>query len=134
MVVTCAFYGFANHTTKVKLEVERDELEVGQVVSFEGDNYIILSVCEAGGNYHANVTPEHVHRARTLPRTRTTAFGTVDANQNGGRIDGRESTLHAHLKAAETRLQHLLRERDEALKRLDRAIQQLDRLHDSEEV
>jgi len=134
MVVTCAFYGFANHTTKVKLEVERDELEIGKIVSFEGDNYVILSVFEAGGNYHANVTLEHFHRARTLSRLRATFSRTVEANQNGGRSDGQESTLHAHLKAAETRLQHLLRERDEALKRLDRAIQQLDRLLHSEGV
>jgi hypothetical protein len=134
MLVTCAFYGFTNHTTKVKVEVERDELELGRIVSFEGDNYVILSVFEAGGNYHANVTLEHLHRARTLPRIRTTSSRTVEAIQNGGRGDGQESTLHGRLKAAETRLQHLLRERDEALKRLDRAIQQLDRLLDSEEV
>ena len=134
MVVTCAFYGFANHTTKVKLEVESEELELGKVVSFEGNNYVIVSVFEAGGKYHANVTPEHVHRARTLPRTRLTFSGTVEANLNGGRSDRQELTLHARLKAAETRLQHVLRERDEALKRLDRAIQQLDRLHQSEEA
>ena len=47
MVVTCAFYGFINRTTKVTLQVDREELEVGQSFAFEGDNYVILSVFEA---------------------------------------------------------------------------------------
>jgi hypothetical protein len=37
--------------------------------------------------------------------------------------------LQTSLQTAEARLQNLLRERDEVLKRLDDAIQQLDRIH-----
>ena len=55
MVVTCAFYGFVNRTTKVTLQVDRDKLEVGQLFGFEGEHYVILSVFEADGHYHANV-------------------------------------------------------------------------------
>jgi hypothetical protein len=49
MVVTCAFYGFVNRTTKVALQVDREKLEVGQSFAFEGDNYVIHSVLVADG-------------------------------------------------------------------------------------
>lgn len=129
MVVTCAFYGFINRTTKVKLEVDREALEVGMVFTYEGDQYIILSVFEADGIYHANVSLEHIHRARTLLRSKLTTPASAEPNENGGRSHGPEPVLQARLKATETKLQRVLEERDEALKLLDGAIRQLDRLH-----
>jgi hypothetical protein len=129
MVVTCAFYGFVNRTTKVKLQVDRQVLEVGKVFTFEGDQYIILSVFEADGSHHANVSLEHIYRARTLLRSKSTSPPLVEPDENGRRSDGQDPVLQARLKAAETRLQHVLQEREEALKLLDGAIQQLDHLH-----
>ena len=129
MVVTCAFYGFINRTTKVKLQVERQVLEVGNVFTFEGDQYVILSVFEADGIHHANVSLEHIYRARTVLRAKATSPALVEIDENGGRGDGPDPVLQARLKAAETRLQRVLQEREEALKLLDGAIQQLDRLH-----
>jgi hypothetical protein len=129
MVVTCAFYGFVNRTTKIKLQVEQEELEVGKVFAFEGDDYVILSVFEADGIYHANVSLEQVHRAKTLLRPRSTGPTPAEPDHDGRRYERQEAALQARLKAAETRLQRVLQERDEALKLLDRAIQQLDRLH-----
>jgi hypothetical protein len=135
MVVTCAFYGFVNRTTKVTLQVDRERLEVGQSFAFEGDHYVILSVFEADGHYHANVGLEHLHRPRPPSRAKapvpgTLAFGGRDAKESGK--DGQESALYTRLQAAEAKLQDLLRERDEALKRLDHAIRQLDRLQQSD--
>jgi hypothetical protein len=135
MVVTCAFYGFINRTTKVTLQVDRDKLEVGQSFAFEGDNYVILSVFEADGHYGANVGLEHLHRLRTPARMKAPARGTPvfqDKDPQESRKDGQESTLYARLQAAEAKLQDLLRERDEALKLLDHAMQQLDRLQQNE--
>jgi hypothetical protein len=129
MVVTCAFYGFVNRTTKVKLQVDRQVLEVGKVFAFEGDHYVILSVFEADGIHHANVSLEHIYRARTLLRPKLTSPTLAEVDDNGGRSDGQDPALQARLKAAETRLQRVLQERDEALKLLDGALQQLDRLH-----
>jgi hypothetical protein len=129
MVVTCAFYGFVNRSTKVMLQVEREELAVGKVFAFEGEHYVILSVFEADGVYHANVALEHVHRARTSLRSRPTGPSAMAVGDNGRHGERQESVLQARLKATETTLQRVLRERDEALKLLDRAIQQLDRLH-----
>jgi hypothetical protein len=131
MVVTCAFYGFVNRTTKVTLQVDRERLEVGQSFAFEGDRYVILSVSEGDDHYRANVGLEHLHRLRTPARLRapapsTPALAPRDAMES--RKHGQEAVLQARLKAAEARLQDLLRERDEALKRLDHAMQQLDRL------
>ena len=68
MVVTCAFYGFVNRTTKVTLQVDREKLEVGRSVTFEGDQYVILSVFEAEDDYRANVGLEHLHRFRIPAR------------------------------------------------------------------
>jgi hypothetical protein len=129
MVVTCAFYGFVNRTTKVELQVDRQVLEVGKVFAFEGDQYVILSVFEADGLHHANVSLEHIYRARTLLRSKSTSPALVQLDDNGERGDGQGPVLQARLRAAETRLQHVLQEREEALKLLDGAIQQLDRLH-----
>jgi hypothetical protein len=131
MVVTCAFYGFINRTTKVTLQVDREKLEVGQSFAFEGDHYVILSVFEADDHCRANVGLEHLQRFRTparlkAPAPNTPASAPKDATES--RQHGQESILQARLQAAEARLQDLLRERDEALKRLDHAIQQLDRL------
>jgi hypothetical protein len=131
MVVTCAFYGFVNRTTKVTLQVDREKLEVGQSFAFEGDHYVILSVFEGDDHYRANVGLEHLHRLRTparlkVPAPSTPAFASRDATES--RKHGQEAVLQARLKAAETKLQDLLRERDEALKLLDHAIQQLDHL------
>jgi hypothetical protein len=134
MVVTCAFYGLVNRTTKVVLQVARDKLEVGQSFAFEGDHYVILSVFEADGHYHANVGLEHLHRLRTPARVKALVPGTLafeEKNAKEPRQNGLESALHARLKAAEAQLQDLLRERDEALQLLDHAIQQLDRLQQS---
>jgi hypothetical protein len=135
MVVTCAFYGFVNRTTKVTLEVDRERLEVGQSLAFEGDHYVILSVFEADDHYRANVGLEHRHRLRKpsrgkIPPPGAFAFEHKDVKEPG--TDGQESALHARLRAAEAKLQDLQRERDEALKRLDHAIQQLDRLQQSD--
>jgi hypothetical protein len=132
MVVICAFYGFVNRTTKVRIEVNREDLEVGRVVAFEGDNYVILSLFEADGIYHANVSLEHVHRAKTLLRSKSPNPTVVEADEHGGRGNGQVAVLQARLKAAESRLQRVLQERDEALKLLDRAVRQLDRLHHSD--
>jgi hypothetical protein len=135
MVVTCAFYGFVNRTTKVTLQVDRERLEVGQSLAFEGDHYVILSVFEADGHYRANVGLEHRHRLRMpsrgkVPPSSALAFEVKDTKEPG--TDGQESALYARLKAAEAKLQDLQRERDEALKRLDHAIQELDRLQQSD--
>jgi hypothetical protein len=135
MVVTCAFYGFVNRTTKVTLQVDREKLAVGQSLVFEEDHYLILSVFEADGHYHANVGLEQLHRLRTSTRVKAPAPGTTvfeDKDAKEARKDGQESALYARLQAAETKLQDLLRERDEALKLLDHAMQQLDRLQQSE--
>jgi hypothetical protein len=135
MVVTCAFYGFVNRTTKVTLQVDRDKLEVGQLFAFEGEHYVILSVFEADGHYHANVGLEYLHRLRMPARVKTFVPGTLafdDKDTQESRQDGQESALYyARLKAAEARLQDLLRERDEVLQLLDHAIQQLDQLQQS---
>jgi hypothetical protein len=134
MVVTCAFYGIVNRTTKVTLQVDREKLEVGQSLAFEGDHYVILSVFEADGHYRANVGLEHLHRLRMTSRGKAPASGALafeDKDAHEPEKDGQESALYARLKAAEAKLQDLQRERDEALKRLDHAIQQLDRLQQS---
>ena len=39
------------------------------MVAFEGEHYVILSVFEADGYYHANVGLEYLHRFR-MPATR----------------------------------------------------------------
>jgi hypothetical protein len=132
MVVTCAFYGISNRTTKVTLEVERDTLEVGQTFTFEEENYVILSVFETEGTYHANVALEQVHRSRLYPRSRPTTLSTLAFDPNGAWHQVQESALQTRLKATETRLQHLQRERDEMLRLLDQAIEQLDRIHHSD--
>lgn len=134
MVVTCAFYGFINRTTKVTLQVDRETLEVGQAFTFEGDDYIILSVSEADDHYRANVSLEHLHRLRMPARPKLTTPGILafeDKAAKATRQDGQDAVLQARLKAAEAKLQDLQRERDEALKLLDHAIQQLDRLQQS---
>jgi hypothetical protein len=131
MVVTCAFYGFVNRTTKVILQVDRDKLEVGQVFAFEGEHYVMLSVFEADGHYHANIGLEHLHRLRMPARVKALVPGTLafeDKEAKQPRQDGQESALYARLQAAEAKLEDLLRERDEVLQLLDHAIQQLDRL------
>jgi len=128
MVVTCAFYGFINRTTKVTLQVDREALEVGQSFTFEGDQYVILSVFEADDHYRANVGPEHLQRFRTPARLKAPAPNTPVAVATQSGNHGQETVLQARLKAAEARLEDVLRERDEALKLLDHAIQQLDRL------
>jgi hypothetical protein len=131
MVVTCAFYGFINRTTKVTLQVDREELEVGRSFTFEGDQYVILSMFEADDHYRANVGPAHLQRFRMparlkAPAPNTPASAPKDAIDS--RKHGQETILQARLKATEARLQDLLHERDEALKLLDHAIQQLNRL------
>jgi hypothetical protein len=134
MVVTCAFYGFVNRTTKVTLQVDRETLEVGQSFAFEGDHYVILSVFEADGHYHANVGLEHLHRLRAPARLKVPTPGTLAFEDRAGRESrqaGQEAVLQARLKAAEAKLQDLQRERDEALELLDHAIQQLERLQQS---
>jgi hypothetical protein len=134
MVVTCAFYGFVNRTTKVVLQVDRDKLEVGRLFAFEEEHYVILSVFEADGHYRANVGLEHLHRLRMPARAKTLAPGTLafeDKEAKEPRQDEQESALSARLKAAEARLQDLQRERDEVLQLLDQAIQQLDHLQQS---
>jgi hypothetical protein len=135
MVVTCAFYGFVNRTTKVTLQVDREKLEVGRSFAFEGDNYVILSVFEVAGTYRANVGLQHLHRLRQPARMKAPTPGTLafdDKDAREPRKDGQESALYARLEAAEAKLHDLLRERDEALKRLEAALQQLDRLQHSE--
>jgi hypothetical protein len=131
MVVTCAFYGFINRTAKVILQVDRDTLEVGQLLAFEGEHYVILSVFEADGHYHANVGLEHLHRLRMPARVKTVVHDALRCNDKDTPESRQESALSARLKAAEARLQDLLRERDEVLQLLDHAIQQLDHLQQS---
>jgi hypothetical protein len=136
MVVTCAFYGFVNRTTKVTLQVDRERLEVGQSFAFEGDRYVILSVFEADGSYRANVGLEHLHRLRTPARLKAPAPSTLalkDKVARESKEDEQEAVLEARLKATEAKLQDLLHERDEALERLDHAIRQLERLQQSAE-
>lgn len=135
MVVACAFYGFVNRTTKVTLQVDREQLEVGQSFDFEGDHYVILSVFETDGHYHANVGLEHLHRLRMPSRVKAPTPSTLafeDKASQEAKKDRQESILYARLRAAEAKLQDVLRERDEALKLLDHAIQQLDRLQQSD--
>jgi hypothetical protein len=131
MVVTCAFYGFVNRTTRVTLQVDRDKLEVGQLLAFEGQQYIILSMFEAEGHYLANVGLEYLHRRRPPARLKTFVPGAVALADKDTPESRQESTLNARLQAAEARLQDLLRERDEVLQLLDHAIQQLDHLQQS---
>lgn len=132
MVIPCAFYGFANRTTKVTLEVDQEQLQVGQAVDYAGSNYVILSVFESGGHYRANVGLASLHRAGPSSRLRllhphlSVSGGEPTLDSRG---DARNAALQTRLKTAETTLQDLLRERDEVLKRLEEAIQQLDRLH-----
>ena len=122
MVIPCAFYGFVNRTTKVTLQVDRAQLEVGQAIAYDGDSYVILSVFEADGHYRANVGLAHLHPTRFTPRLKT-------APPHPPTLEGkRESALQTSLQTAEAKLQDLLRERDEVLKRLEDAIQQLDRI------
>jgi hypothetical protein len=131
MVIPCAFYGFTHRTTKVTLEVDQEQLQVGQAVDYAGSNYVILSVFESGGHYGANVGLASLHRAspssrsRPLPPYLSESGGESSLNSHG---DARNAALPTRLKTAETTLQDLLRERDEVLERLDKAIQQLDRL------
>jgi hypothetical protein len=131
MVIPCAFYGFVNRTTKVTLQVDRAQLEVGQAIAYDGDSYVILSVFEADGHYRANVGLAHLHPTRFTPRLKTapphppTLEGKLPQDN---RRDTRESALQTPLQTAEAKLQDLLRERDEVLKRLEDAIQQLDRI------
>jgi hypothetical protein len=131
MVVACAFYGFVNRTAKVTLQVDRDKLEVGQLLAFEGEHYVILSVFEADSHYHANVGLEYLHRLRMPARVKTVVHGTLVFNDKDTPESGQESALSARLKVAEAKLQDLLRERDEVLQLLDHAIQQLDHLQQS---
>jgi hypothetical protein len=132
MVVTCAFYGFVNRSTKVTLQVDQEKLEVGQMIAYAGDHYVILSVFEADGHYRANVGLPHLHRARfpsrpkTVPPHTSASEGRVMPDGGG---DAPESALHTRLKTAEAKLHDLLRERDEVLKHLEEAIQQLDGIH-----
>jgi hypothetical protein len=131
MVVTCAFYGFINRATKVTLQVDREQLEVGRSFVFEGDQYIVLSVFEADDHYCVNVGLEHLQRSRTPVRPKTLVPPTCvaapkEATEAGKQ--GQEAVVEARLQAAEAQLQDLLRERDEALKLLDHAIQELDHL------
>jgi hypothetical protein len=136
MVVTCAFYGFINRTAKVTLQVDQEELEVGQSLVFEGERYVILSVFEANDGYRANVGLEHLQRSRPHARLKALApsilIGTPQ-DATDSRPHGQEAVLQARLQAAEAKLQDLLRERDEALKLLDQAIQQLDHLQQQAE-
>jgi hypothetical protein len=129
MVVTCAFYGIVNRTTKVKLQVDREKLEVGQVFALGGENYVILSVFESDDTYHANVALEHVHRSRSLPRAKLPVSPRVEFDDNSGRNHAPEAALQARLTAAERRIEHLQGEREEVLHLLDEAIEQLDRIH-----
>ena len=132
MVVTCAFYGFINRTTKVTLQVDREKLAVGQSLAFEGDHYLILSVFEADGHYRANVGLAHLHPTRSASRLKTVPPhppALEGKAPQDSRRDTRESALQTSLQTAEAKLQDLLRERDEVLKRLEDAIQQLDRIH-----
>jgi hypothetical protein len=132
MVIPCAFYGFVNRTTKVTLQVEQAQLEVGQAIAYEGESYVILSVFEADGQYRANVGLAHLHPTRFTPRLKTVPPhppAVEGKPPHDSRRDTRESALQTSLQAAEAKLQDLLRERDEVLKRLEDAIQQLDRIH-----
>jgi hypothetical protein len=116
------------------LQVDRETLAVGQSFAFEGAHYVILSVFEADDHYRANVGLEHLHRLRTPARLKVATSSTLtfeDRADRESRKDGQEAVLQARLKAAEAKLQDLQRERDEALKLLDHAIQQLDRLQQS---
>ena len=131
MAVTCAFYDFSNRTTKVTLQVDRETLEVGQSFAFEGNNYVILSVFEADRHYRANVGLEDLHRLRTparlkAPSPSTPAYEHKDVIES--RRQEQNAVLQARLQAADARIKNLVHERDEALKLLDHAIQQLDRL------
>jgi len=74
---------------------------------------------------------EHRQCFRTPARLKAPAPNTPGAaprEATQSRKHGQETVLQARLKAAEARLEDVLRERDEALKLLDHAIQQLDRL------
>ena len=132
MVIPCAFYGFVNRTTKVTLQVDHTQLEVGRAITYEGEDYIILSVFAADGHYRANVGLAYLHRAR--PASRPKVFSPYTQTRQGKHTqdssgDAQESALQASLKIAEVTAQDLLRERDEVLKRLDEAIRQLDCIH-----
>jgi hypothetical protein len=134
MVIPCAFYGFVNRTTKVTLEVNREQLQIGQAIDYEGGRYVILSVFESAGFYRANVGLASLHRAGPSPRPKpvppqASVAGSESRLRHQG--DAQASVLQARLGTAETTLQDLLRERDEILKRLEDAIAQLDRLHQS---
>jgi hypothetical protein len=131
MVIPCAFYGFVNRTTKVTLQVDQAQLEVGQAIAYEGDRYVILSVFEADGHYRANVGLAHLHPTRFAARLKPVPPhppALEGKPPQDSRREARESALQTSLHTAEAKLQDLLRERDEVLKRLEDAIQQLDRI------
>lgn len=132
MVIPCAFYGFVNRTTKVTLQVDRAQLEVGQTIVYEGDSYVILLVFEADGHYRANVGLAHLHPTRFASHLKTVPPhppALAGKPPQDSRRDTRESALQTSLQTTEAKLQDLLRERDAVLKRIEDAIQQLDRIH-----
>jgi len=114
------------------LQVDRAQLEVGQTIAYEGDSYVILSVFEADGHYRANVGLAHLHPTRFAPRLKPVPPhppALAGKPPQDSRRDARESALQTSLQTTEAKLQDLLRERDAVLKRLEDAIQQLDRIH-----
>jgi hypothetical protein len=135
MVVTCAFYGFTNRTTKVTLQVDCEELEVGREITFEGDQYVILSVSSVSDDLRANVVPAHLQRFHVPPRVKAAVPRTprtISQESIPAEEPRQDDILQARLRAAEARLETMRRERDDALMRLDQAIQQLGRLQHME--
>ena len=132
MVIPCAFYGFVNRTTKVTLEVDREHLQIGHAIDYEGGHYVILSVFESGGHYHANVGLASLYHASSSSRPKPVPSHMAAAGSEPTLhhlSEAQASVLQTRLQATETTVQDLLRERDEVLKRLEHAIAQLDRLH-----
>jgi hypothetical protein len=97
MVVTCAFYGFLNRTTKVTLQVDRETLEVGQSFTFEGDDYVILSVFEADDHYRANVGLEHLHRRGRRLGARHGGGPLIRSTSSAIQIGGCNGSIAAHV-------------------------------------
>ncbi|RMF90634.1 MAG: hypothetical protein D6736_06505 [Nitrospinota bacterium] len=137
MQVRCAFYGLANQAGKTELLIEEECLRVGERLQYNGELYVILSVCTEGDRFHANVALESSRRAPLAGQRQVVWSDGVRRPSWGrrgergqGEGERRTEELREQLLQAEERLQALLAEREEYAERLEKLIQQLESLHE----
>ena len=134
MQVRCAFYGLANQAGKTELLIDKACLRPGGLLCYNGDLYVILSVCAEGERFHANVTLERRYRGWGPIRERSTLLkgehhASLQQTRRGGEGEREQvRLLQEQLVQMERRIQELLGEREAYAKRLDTLIQQLDNL------